>query len=222
MIKAVIFDFDGLIIDTETPWFEVYSQIYREHGTELPLEEWARCIGASDKHFDPYVYLESLLQRPVDHVAIQNLSSKRHTQIMDGRNLLPGVFDYLQDAQKMGLKIGLASSSSREWVEKYLKRFNLLKFFDSIFTREDVRNVKPSPELYQKAIGSFGLPGNEAVAFEDSPNGLKAARAAGLYCVAIPNETTSKLHFELGNYDIRLGSMADKTLKEIVDTLNTL
>jgi putative hydrolase of the HAD superfamily len=222
MIKAVIFDFDGLIIDTETPWYEVYSQIYREHGTELPLQEWARCIGASTQHFDPYAYLESLLQRSIDRAALENLSSERHTQIMEGRKLLPGVTDYLQTAQKMGLKIGLASSSHREWVEKYLKRFQLMTYFQGIFTREDVQNVKPSPELYLKALGSFGLHGNEAIAFEDSPNGLKAARAAGLYCVAIPNEITSQLNFERESFDIRLCSMAEKTLHEIVETLNAL
>jgi putative hydrolase of the HAD superfamily len=222
MMKAVIFDFDGLIVDTETPWFEVYSQIYREHGTELPLQEWARSIGASDKDFDPCGYLESLLQCSIDRAAIQNLSSERHTQIMEGRKLLPGVADYLRQAHEMGLKVALASSSGREWVEKYLKRFKLLPLFDALFTREDVREVKPNPELYQKAIDHFGIPGDEAVAFEDSPNGLTAARGAGLYCVAVPNEITSQLHFGPGSYDIRIGSMADQTLKEIIDTLDRL
>jgi putative hydrolase of the HAD superfamily len=218
MIKAVIFDFDGLIIDTETPWFEVYSQIYREQGTELPLEEWARCIGSNDKQFDPYADLEARLHRSIDRLAMQNLSSQRHTLIMEAKSLLPGVTDYLKAAKALGIGVALASSSGRDWIEKYFKRFDLLNYFDGIFTREDVKQVKPSPELYQKALEFFGIHGNEAIAFEDSPNGLKAARAAGLYCVAIPNEITGQLSFENRIYDIRLHSMSDKALKDIIAT----
>jgi len=220
MIKAVIFDFDGLIVDTETPWFEVFSAIYQEYGTNLPLEKWAQCIGASDKHFDPYDYLEACIQRTVDRVAVRKLSIERHAQLMEQKNILPGVEDYLKTARLLGLKIGLASSSGRDWVEKYLNQFKLIEYFDCIYTRDDVKNVKPNPDLYEKALRFFNISGDEAIAFEDSPNGLKAARTAGLCCVAIPNEITCKLDFNQDNYDIMLNSMVEKDVRELLQIFN--
>lgn len=139
---------------------------------------------------------------------------------MEQKCILPGVEDYLKIAKSLGIKIGLASSAERNWVEKYLKQFSLFRFFDCIFTHENVKNLKPNPELYEKPLILFGLSGNEAIAFEDSPNGSKAAKAAGLHCVVIPNAITGKLRFEKGNYDIMLNSMAEMDLRDIIQTFD--
>jgi HAD superfamily hydrolase (TIGR01509 family) len=156
----------------------------------------------------------------VDRIAVQNLSLERHAQIMEGKNILPGVEDYLKAAKSLGLKIGLASSSSLDWVEKYLKQFTLFDYFDCIYTRDDVKNVKPDPELYEKALQFFNISGDEAIAFEDSPNGLRAAKTAGLCCVAIPNEITAKLDFNSENYDIMLSSMVEKDVRDLLLIFN--
>jgi putative hydrolase of the HAD superfamily len=222
MIKAVIFDFDGLILDTETPWYEAFSAVYQEHGAYLPVEEWALCIGTTFKHFDPYQDLESRIGKSIDRAAIQKSSLEKHTVIMKQKCILPGVEDCLKTAKSLGLKIGLASSSERSWVENFLQQFQLVQFFDSILTQENVKNVKPDPELYQKSLLSFGISGGEAIAFEDSPNGSKAAKAAGMHCVVIPNAITARLQFEKDNYDIMLSSMAEMDLKDIIKTLGTV
>ncbi len=139
MIKALIFDFDGLIIDTETPWFDAYGSIYKEHGLSLPLEEWAKCIGSSEKHFDPCEHLEQCLNKPIDRAYIKNLSADRHALLMREKSVNPGVAEYLQTAKHLGLKIGLASSSDRSWVEEFLRELKLYNYFDYICTRNNVK-----------------------------------------------------------------------------------
>lgn len=210
MIKAVIFDFDGLIIDTETPWFKAFSEIYQEHGAVLPLETWAQCVGASEKHFNPYDYLEQCINRPVDRNAIRELSQQKYALFIKGKSVNPGVLECLQTAKSLGLKIGLASSSAREWVEGYLRNLNLLDYFDYLCTKEQVKNVKPDPELYLNVLNHFGVNGDQAIAFEDSPNGASAAKQAGIYCVIVPNGITAKLNFDC--YDLKVPSLKDFNL----------
>lgn len=216
-IKAIVFDFDGLIIDTESAWFEVLAEIYQEHGAELPLEMWARCVGTDHEAFNPYDYLEQLLQKPIDRVSIKALSASKHARIMQGRTLRAGVEAYLQSAAGQGLKIGLASSSTRSWVERYLRQYGLLHYFACIRTSDDVAKVKPDPELYLQVLAGLNVPAPAAVAFEDSPNGARAAKAAGMYCVIVPNSITETLTFD--DYDMRLSSMADKPLSEVLSAL---
>lgn len=215
MIKAVIFDFDGLIIDTETPWFNAFSEIYREHGEYLPLETWAQCVGADEKHFDPYDYLERCIRRPVDRDSLRELSKQKFAAYFKDKSVNPGVENCLATAKSLGLKIGLASSSNREWVEGYLRELNLYDYFDYLCTKEQVKKIKPDPELFLNVLNHFGISGTEAVAFEDSPNGAKAAKRAGVYCVVIPNELTVNLPFE--TYDLKLASLADFDLAAFVE-----
>ena len=121
---------------------------------------------------------------------------------------------FSREAKSMGLKIGLATSSNREWVTLFLKELNLLEYFDVIQTRDDVEKVKPDPALYRNVINYFGIDPSEAIAFEDSANGAKAAVAAGLKCVIVPNKITENLTFD--HYDRRLTSMKEKELSEVI------
>ncbi|NHN29975.1 HAD family hydrolase [Paenibacillus agricola] len=216
-IEAVVFDFDGLIVDTESAWYEALAEIFQEHGAVLPLEMWSRCVGASHDVFNPYDYLEQVLQKPIDLVAIKALTESKHSLIMQERTVRPGVEAYLQSAMEQGLKIGLASSSTRSWVEGYLQRFGLLHYFSCIRTADDVAKVKPDPELYLQAVAGLGVSPSKAVAFEDSPNGARAAMAAGLYCVIVPNSITATFSFD--GYHMRMNSMADMELTEVVSAL---
>ena len=99
---------------------------------------------------------------------------------------MPGVLDYLRDAHRLGLKVGLASSSSCAWVEGHLVRLGLREYFDCVRARDDVSITKPDPALFLSAVETLGVQPCEAIAFEDSRNGLIAARRAGLHCVAVP------------------------------------
>ena len=217
--KAIIFDFDGLILDTETAEYRSFSDLYRHYGAELPIEVRGQWIGTDASPFDPYAHLEASAGIPLDREAARAFRRARYEELMAGERARPGVEDYLREGRRLGLGIGLASSSSRDWVLGYLRQLGLEDGFDCIRTRDDVAKVKPDPELYLKALEALGVAPEEAVAFEDSPNGALAAKRAGLKCVIVPNELTSRLAF--GEHDLRLASMADMPLAEVLAKLSS-
>ncbi len=216
-IKAVVFDFDGLIIDTETAEYQVWQDIFQEHGCCLAYDIWAGCIGAGTEVFDPYAHLEQLACRPLDREMLRALRHNRHTQLVATMPVLPGVVDYLQAARRLGLGIALASSSTHSWVDGYLAERGLLEYFDHIKCADDVTYTKPAPDLYLAALQTLGVKGREAVAFEDSLNGLQAAKAAGLYCVVVPNPVTRPL--PLAEADVIVESLADMPLPDLLAKL---
>ncbi|MBB6671773.1 HAD family hydrolase [Cohnella nanjingensis] len=195
MIKAVVFDFDGTIMDTETVAYEAFRSVFREHELELPLALWAQAIGTLNGPFDPYRELETGTGRPVDRKAVDAKFNDYYYGAVHHVPLLPGVIDALEEAKHLGLRVGLATSSYREWIEPHLQRHGLLKYFDAIHTADEVDKVKPDPALYKRALASFGLEGTEAVAVEDSLNGLRAAKGAGLYGIVVPNPMTASMNF---------------------------
>ena len=219
MIKAVVFDFDGLILDTETPSYEAFDRIYREHGTELPLEMYARCVGTSYDAFNPYDYLEKCISKPIERDVIQKRHEELHRQIVEESSVLPGVREYLQLAKELGLAIGLASSSPMGWIQPLLEKHGLYDYFDSFLTADKVERVKPDPQLYLETLLALHVQGGEAVAFEDSLNGFTAARSAGLRTVVIPNAMTR--HLQFSGVDRQLESMADLTLDELIRQLES-
>ena len=216
MIKAVIFDFDGLIIDTETIWYEAYKDALLQHEVNLTIEQFSLVIGTDDTVLNKYIM--DNIKEPSTISEIKELASNLFHEKIGQPILRDGVEDYLIAAKEAGLKIGLASSSKREWVERYLTQLHILPYFEVIKTRDDVTTVKPDPELYVQAINALGVKPEEAVAFEDSLNGLKAALAAGLKCVIFPNPVTTNLAFE--NHSLRLSSMAERPLAYILKELS--
>jgi HAD superfamily hydrolase (TIGR01509 family) len=215
VFQAVLFDFDGLILDTECPEFISWQEIFDRHGLALPLETWVAHTGkgAGVGSFSPSEALETLLGRPIDRDAIRVGRRKRFAELMRDEALLPGVEDRLQEARHLGWKVGLVSSSPREWVTSYLTPFGLTDAFDALFCGDEVSRTKPDPELYLKALSYFSLHANQAVVLEDSINGIAAAKAAGLYCVAVPNALTR--HSRLDQADLIVNSLADITLQEL-------
>ncbi|AJY77020.1 HAD family hydrolase [Paenibacillus beijingensis] len=207
MTKAIIFDFDGTIIDTETAWYVAFREAYKKHEVDLSLEMYSGCIGTSLHKFNPYEYLMTDLNLPIDRDEFRKAVQLHHSQLMEVEEMRPGVLEYLQSAKQSGLKIGLASSSPLEWVEKYLKQLGIYDYFDCIRTADDVQNVKPDPELYLQTLKGLGVKADEAIAIEDSPNGAKAAEAAGIPCVLTPNSITKTLEF--GNSLHRVESLRD-------------
>lgn len=215
MIQALIFDFDGLILDTEMSSFQTWQEIYEEHDCALPFSTWAICIGGSTELFDPFEYLEQQIGRPVLREEIRLRRRLRHVQIVEEQPVLPGVEDYLLSAKRLGLKIGLASSSRHEWVDTHLARLGLIDYFDSIKCFDDVKQSKPDPELYLAVLDALGVHGHEAIALEDSPNGVIAAQQAGIYCVAVPNPVTKQLPLE--HADLCLSSLGDVSLEQLLE-----
>lgn len=195
MIKGLVFDFDGTILDTETPDFECWKQLFSDHGCELAQEDWCKVVGTNWDVFNPFDHLESKIGRAVDRDVLFEEQKRIFRELVKQQAPLPGVEAMLASAREMGLMLAVASSSGREWVEGHLERLGLLEYFSVVKTAEDVEKVKPDPALYKKAVAALGIEPFEAIAFEDSLHGVKAAKAAGLYCFAVPNSVTANLDF---------------------------
>ena len=214
-IEAIVFDFDGVIIDTETPDFATWQQEFRVQGVELSRELWSGYIGASIGSFDIYSHLEELTGRGLDRDEVGARRRRRYLDQVNANPLLPGVMDYLTTARRLGIRVGIASNSTREWVEGHVEHRGLGAYIDAIKTRDDVRAVKPAPDVYVAALDAVGVPPARAVAVEDSLTGAAAAVAAGLFCVVVPNGMTESMGF--GRFDLRLGSLAEMALPDLVD-----
>ncbi|MCY0875005.1 MAG: HAD family hydrolase [Firmicutes bacterium] len=215
--KAAIFDFDGLIIDTESPWFEIYQEIYARFGQSLTADQWSAYVGTHDPNHDWYTALAPHIGQGISRAALRAEADALHKARMEKADLRPGVLDYLEAAQELGLSIGLASSSTASWVLPFLDRHGLRERFQTICTADDVLRVKPDPALYMLACQRLGVAPSDAIAFEDSPNGAKAAKTAGLACVVVPNGLTADYAFDA--HDWRLASMADMAFATLLQNL---
>ncbi len=216
MLQALIFDFDGLIVDTETAVLQSWEALYADHGQALPLEEWLKCIGADygPDTFDPFAYLEARVNGPLDWEALQARRRARELAILEGMAPLPGVTALLDDAQAHGVRLAIGSSSPHAWVDTHLARLGLLERFEAVICADDVARIKPAPDLFLKAAAALDVPPEGAVVLEDSPHGIQAARTAGIFAVAVPNDLTHRLDFSAAS--MRVQSLAELS----VDLLN--
>jgi HAD superfamily hydrolase (TIGR01509 family) len=217
-VRAIIFDFDGLILDTESTELQGWQEVYPEHGCELRLDTWASCIGRPSGFFDPYVHLERLTGQPVERAALRARRRERCRVLNLAQPVRPGVEQWITEAADRGIKLGVASSSDRAWVRGHLDRLGLLARFACVTCYEDTRVHKPDPAPYLDCLASLGAVASEAVAVEDSPNGVAAAKGAGLFCVAVPNPVTRQL--DLSRADMRVDSLADLPLETLLQQLD--
>ena len=215
-IAAVILDFDGLIVDTETPIFEAWLAAYRRRGQPLGLEEWQHALGTHGG-FDPLEHLHALLGGALDREGVLSEVKEATGRGCDAQPLLPGVEALLRDARALGLGRAVASSSSCGWVDGWLRRHGIRDLLDVVVAREDVRQVKPDPELFLLAASRLGASPGACLVLEDSPNGMRAALAAGMRCVAVPNALTRTL--ARPDVDLVLESLAQRPLAEVLEEL---
>ena len=216
-LRAIVFDFDGLIVETEQPIYDTYRAIFAEYGVELALDVWAAVIGGSGHRDTLFDYFEERLGRAVDREAVRERARRQQHDVVHALPAREGVAAHIEQAKEAGLRLAVASSSSREWVNGHLGRLGLLTSFDVVCAREDVRQTKPDPALYTLALERLGAEAHEAFAIEDSPNGVTAAKAAGLRCVVVPNPLTAQM--AIGHADLRLGSLEEMSLAEVVAAL---
>ena len=214
-IRGLLFDFDGLLLDTETPSRRAFEDLYRDHGHELPHERWSTVIGTIGAEFEPYEHLEELVGTELDRDVLDARRRAREDELCELEDLRPGIEDYLTEADRRGLARAIVSSSSRDWVDRHLGRLGHVNGWQAIVTADgDSERAKPRPTLYLEALDAVGATAAEAIAFEDSPNGVRAAKAAGLFCVAIPNPATQTL--ALDDADLVLESLADLPLPDLL------
>lgn len=215
MLKAVIFDFDGLILDTETPEVLVWQSIYRDHGFELPVDEWEKTIGGYGiSNFDAAEHLALLASGGLDLESLRARYRREADEIIHSSPMLPGVMDMITQAKDDGMKVAIGSSSPHAWVDAHTKRLGIHHHFDQVICGDDVGpgRTKPNPDIYLKALEQLKVRSEEAVVFEDSPNGVLAARRAGIFVVAVPNPLTAKMGVA---GDLTIPSLAELSVQEL-------
>jgi HAD superfamily hydrolase (TIGR01509 family) len=214
-IRAFLFDFDGLILDTESASRAGWQWLYRELGHELPPEKWKLMVGTVGG-WDPWAHLEELVGAPLDREAQNERRYAHELTLIEAEELRPGISDYLAAAERHGLKRAIVSSASRHWIDLHLERLEREVGWNAIVTADhDAERAKPRPTLYLEALELLGVAAEEAIAFEDSPNGALGAKRAGIYVVGIPNAVTRDLDLA-GAADLVLDSLADLPPDELL------
>ncbi len=213
MIRALIFDFDGLMIDTEMADYQAWRETYQDYGLNYPLEDFQKIIG---KYTQIPVPLDDLdrLKGPLDRESVDSRRMLRSVELALGQPILPGVLDTIEAAHRLGLKVAIASSSPRSWLDRFLEPRDLTRHFDTILTGDVVSQVKPDPELFNTTIHKLAVQPGETLILEDSVNGLKAARAAGIRCIIIPSSLTRGMDFQ--GADLVLDSLQSMSLDHLI------
>lgn len=194
-LRAILFDFDGLIVDTESAIYEAWRELYLSEGHDLPREVYVQCVGSTFGHYDPMEELERLTGRSIDWTARLAVKNARIRELQRDLNTMPGVRDLLAACDSSGLRRAVASSSDRQHVHGWLDRVGLKTSFQAIRSRDDVARPKPAPDLFLAALDALGVAAEEAIVLEDSLNGLRAANAAGVPCIVVPSPVTLGLDF---------------------------
>ncbi|WP_217213912.1 HAD family phosphatase [Streptomyces sp. AC550_RSS872] len=211
--RALVFDFDGLIADTEVLWLAVLTKLYRAFSQELPYDRYVEAIGGTLHDFDPFGDLAARCGT-ISATELEQRGESLFRNWMAYEAPLPGVRRLVADAKRRGLPLAVASSSRATSVVPHLQRFGLREAFDVVVTKEDVTRTKPAPDLYLLAARRLGVEPSAVVAFEDSNRGVQAAKAAGAFCVAVPHVLSRSHDFSLA--DRRLDSLALFDLEDLL------
>ncbi len=199
-IRALLFDFDGLIVDTEWPIYDAWRQTFRDHGHPLSLETFNQCIGTDFETWSPKTHLEELTGTSIDWPPLDDARQASINSNLVGAPAMPGIPEAVQAGRDARLQLGVVSSSSHNWVDGWLERIGLFNQFDLTVCRGDAPRIKPEPDLYLEAARQLGEEPAACLVIEDSVNGIKAATAAGMPSVAIPNRVTGGCEFSLASH----------------------
>ncbi len=213
-----MFDFDGLILDTEVPEFVTVREEFVAHGIELRVEDWLQIIGRAD-HRHWLDWLEDEVGAPIERSVVQERRRVKHHALIMENEIRPGIVALLDEADRRGIPAAVASSSTASWVEGHLERLGVHRRFAAIRTRDDVERAKPWPDLFLAATAAVDADPAWSVAFEDSHNGAVAALAAGMFCVVAPNDLTRLS--DLSHAHLLVDSLEDVDLATIDPLLPT-
>ena len=214
-LEAVVFDFDGLLVDTETSIFEISAAALAAMGHELTIPQWASSLGRG--HDDSWAAMCAALGASPDRVEFQRHYDAQDLSWRDHLPLVSGVVELLDALDGEGVPCGVASSSSANWVVGHLRRLDIFDRFATVATRDRVGGrAKPAPDVYLLACADLGADPSRSVAVEDAAPGIAAAKAAGMRTVAIPSHITK--HTDLSQADLTVESL-DALTVEILQAL---
>ncbi|HET6352197.1 MAG TPA: HAD-IA family hydrolase [Coriobacteriia bacterium] len=216
MIRALVFDFDGLIMDSEVAVAGSYADMFAAEGFDFPVELWRTMVGTRENDDVLWRELERLTGKEFPLDTYEQPRRERSFEIADELPVLPGVQPLIEDAHERGLGLAIASSSSEWWVSRHLSRLGLAEYFSAVVTKEATARSKPDPSLYLEAMRRLGVSGAEAIALEDSGPGLTAAVRAGMHTVAVPGSYTEGMDFSAA--DVCLSSLAETTLDKLLES----
>jgi len=215
-LRAVLFDFDGTLWDSETAVYGVFRDLYEEHGHELTLPTWSAAIGTVGG-FDPYEELGRLRGLTFDHEEIAR-TEERIREAADHVPLRPGIAALLRQLDEAGVRRALVSSDRSEWLVTHLERLGWPDGWSAMVCADgDTARAKPNPHLYLAALELLDVPAGATFAVEDSPNGIRAAKTAGIPCVCIPNEATAGL--DLSEADLVFPTFEGLDVEEVWNAL---
>ena len=212
MIDAFVFDFDGLIVDTEWCEYISISEQFERYGQCYAVEHFQQFVGTAW----PTGWTRELIDavgEPIDEVLLNAERRRRRDELLHAAGVLPGVVELLDVAHAQGMALAVASSSTRDWVEPHLERLGLRDRFAAVLTRDDVDRAKPAPDLFSAAARALDVSVGRTIAFEDSFNGCTAAKAAGMVCVVAPNRITMIQDF--AHADLVVSSLAQLELETL-------
>ena len=193
--SAVLFDFDGVLVDTEFAIYHAWLRTFQAHGHDLPLDIYTRCIGSDFATWSPKTHLEDLSGLAFDW---HDLDARRQEEILKElthEGPMRGVIDLLDQLTRAEVRRAVVSSSSHHWVDGWLEKLEFAEYFETVICRGDAPEIKPAPDLYLEAARRLGLAPAECLVIEDSLNGVKAAKAAGMCVWVVPNRVTAGLDF---------------------------
>ncbi len=198
--RGIIFDFDGVLVDTEWAIYQSWVQLYAREGQEISIATYSPCLGAGYSHWNPADHLEKLTGKKYDWEVETPARQAVLEADLARSGLMPGAAELLDWCAAQGIGLTVASSSSRRWVQGWLERLGIYQRFAGVFTRTDGYAVKPDPALFLAAQQCLGLPKEDCLIIEDSENGTISARNAGIPCVAIPNRMTQSSNLSRAAY----------------------
>ena len=213
-IRAVFFDLDGTLWDSEVVRFRSWQRVFEEHGARYTLESYATRLGTVGG-VDPLDELETAVGGSIDRATIRRTSDGFATADLERLSPRPGVTELIEEVRRRGLATGVVSTDERAYVLASLEHLGLGEGWDVVATADgDPARAKPSPALYREALEALSLEPSEAIAIEDSPNGILAATRAGIFCVAVSHEVSETM--DLSGSDLLVGSALDLSLAEVI------